>query len=55
MIRRYIKKLVSSLFARDTAQMREKEKDIEKQIARLQQIQRSSKQRQKPRKKEPVL
>lgn len=46
---------MSSLFARDTAHMREKKKDIEKQISRLQQIQRSSKQRQKPKKKESVL
>jgi hypothetical protein len=46
---------MSSLFAKDTAEMREKEKDIERQIARLQQLQRTAKQRQRPRKKESVL
>ena len=55
MFRRYIKQLVNSLFSRDTATTRSKETEIERQIARLKQIQRTHKQRQRPRKKDAVL
>lgn len=46
---------MGSLFARETNSNRIKEHEIERQIARLKQIQRTAKQRQRPRKKETVL
>lgn len=55
MLRRYVKQLINSLFARDTKQIKHKERDIDRQVARLKQMQRSAKYRQRPRKKETVL
>lgn len=54
MFKRYLRKLMNSLFARETASIRSKENEIDRQVAKLKQIQRANKQ-QPPRKKDTVL
>jgi hypothetical protein len=55
MLRRYIKQLFTSLFESETNKIKHKENDIDRQVAKLKQMQRSAKYRQRPRKKETVL
>jgi len=55
MLRRFLKQLFTSLFVSQTVETKSKEKEIDKQITKLKQMQRTNKFKARPRKKENVL
>lgn len=55
MLKRYLKQLFTSLINTQSDDMRVKEKKIDKQVARLKQMQRTNPNKPRPRKKETVL
>jgi hypothetical protein len=55
MLRRYVKQLITTLFTRDTKKIKNEKTDIDRQVDRLKQMQRSARYKERPIKKETVL
>jgi hypothetical protein len=55
MLKRYLKQIFTSLFNSQAAEMTRNEKKIDKQLARLKQMQRTNPYKPRPRKKETSL